>query len=542
MRYSIRTQTGLVLLALVVGFLIFGAWTWRSIDQAKVGGDSYHRIVLAKDLVADVLPPPEYIIESYLTVMLLAEPSHANERDALIARLAALRQEYDSRHEFWTQQALPPQLKQRFLVDAHAAATRFYQAADKEFIPAVRSNDSEKIQASLTQLETEYQTHRKAIDDVVKGSIALQNEVEQATKETLAHNGWLLVLVFLLSVLIAVVANQYFAISLLRGIKAVQLNLHQLAAGNLSIPKRHETRGDELGDLLQEVDVTADKLRGTVAEIRNSAAAVSSSALQLSAATQGMSDTSQHQSDSISSIAANIEEMSVSISEMAGLSGHSQQRAQQSGDQCDKGSEEIAHTATAVEQVATDVKKTSDHVSALGDSSREISSIVSSIRDIADQTNLLALNAAIEAARAGEQGRGFAVVADEVRKLAERTALSTDEISNMIQKIQSDIDSAVKGMNESSARALISIQAVREARTTMNEIAVETRGLVTEMGQMTHSLDEQRHGSNAIAKAVENISADAEMNSTSASRVADTAREMVAIADQLTTSVATFKT
>jgi methyl-accepting chemotaxis protein len=255
-----------------------------------------------------------------------------------------------------------------------------------------------------------------------------------------------------------------------------------------------------------------------------------------------MSDTSQHQSDSISSIAANIEEMSVSISEMAGLSGHSQQRAQQSGDQCDKGSEEIAHTATAVEQVATDVKKTSDHVSALGDSSREISSIVSSIRDIADQNNLLALNAAIEAARAGEQGRGFAVVADEVRKLAERTALSTDEISNMIQKIQSDIDSAVKGMNESSARALISIQAVREARTTMNEIAVETRGLVTEMGQMTHSLDEQRHGSNAIAKAVENISADAEMNSTSASRVADTAREMVAIADQLTTSVATFKT
>ena len=217
-RFSLRTQVLLVAIALAGGFLLFGAWTSHTISETKVGGPNYQRIVLYKDLVADILPPPNYIIESYLTTLQLSDPDRLAERETLFARLRQLRTDYDTRHRFWLEQQLPEGIKTRFLNDAHHASIRFFEIVDQQFLPAVNAGDAPAVRASLKQLEVQYAEHRKAIDDVVSLSTREQEQVEALTAAGLRDDLWVLLAVFLFSGGVAAAGNYLFSRSLLMGI------------------------------------------------------------------------------------------------------------------------------------------------------------------------------------------------------------------------------------------------------------------------------------------------------------------------------------
>jgi methyl-accepting chemotaxis protein len=540
-RFRLRTQLLWLTLVLAVGFLIFGLWAWRTIEQAKVGGPHYHRIVLYKDLVADILPPPNYILESYLTVLQLSVFDRTPDRERLISQLGQLHKDYDVRHDFWLQQPLPEAIKTRFLVDAHDPAMRFYQIAEKEFIPAVRANDTVAVRDALKKLEAHYAEHRQAIDDVVSLSNRELGDIENATTEQLRFDSGILLLVFVFSGLLAAAGNYLFARSLLAGMGTAKQRLSEVADGNLAPPLRPTRRADEVGDLLRSLDRTADRLAGTVRQIRTAAETLSRSAADLSSTSGSVAESTRHQSTSVGAMVATVEEMSSGIATMAQQSEAAKIKVQQAGARCNQGSEEISNTAAVVQSLAADVQGSVDSMQALGARSREISSIVGVIREIAEQTNLLALNAAIEAARAGEQGRGFAVVADEVRKLAERTAQSTDQVSTMITQIQAGVEEAVTGMNQGSERARTSISAVHAAQATMASIATDTRILVDDIEQIAGQLDAQRQGSGEIAVGVEAIAHESQENSAAALQVSSTASELARTANQLRQAVEFFR-
>ncbi|MEF8746288.1 MAG: methyl-accepting chemotaxis protein [Candidatus Accumulibacter propinquus] len=541
-RFSLRTQVLLVAISLAGGFLLFGAWTSHTISETKVGGPNYQRIVLYKDLVADILPPPNYIIESYLTTLQLSDPDRRTERETLLARLGQLRTDYDTRHKFWLEQQLPESIKTRFLNDAHKASIRFFEIVDQQFLPAVNAGDESAVRTSLKQLEVQYAEHRKAIDDVVSLSTREQEEVEALTAAGLRDDLWVLLAVFLFSGGVAAAGNYLFSRSLLKGIGEAKRRLGDLASGDLAPQTSVSRRADEIGELLRSIDATGEKLAQTVRQIRAAAETLSASAMRLSQTIAGVADGTHRQNSAVSAMVTTVEQMSSGISVMAAQADAAKSKVQQAGTRCDQGSTEISTTATVVERLATDVQETADSMRRLGEHSREISGIVGVIREIADQTNLLALNAAIEAARAGEQGRGFAVVADEVRKLAERTAQSTDRIAAMITQIQSGVEGAAKGMSEGSDRARISIDTVRSARTTMDDIAAETRLLVSDMQAIAQGLDVQRQGSGDIALAVERMASGAEENSTAALQVSATANELANTARQLREAVQFLRT
>lgn len=541
-RFSLRVQLMLLSLVLAAGFLTFGAWTWHTVNQTKVGGANYERIVLYKDLVADILPPPNYIIEAYLTILQLADPDRSQERDALLGKLQQLKSDYDTRHRFWGEQLLPENIRQRFLRDAHEPAVHFFEIADKEFVPAIRANDLASAHATLKKLEEHYTVHRKAIDDVVTLSGHEQGEVEKHTEAATQRDLAVLLLVFLISGALAGVASYLFDKSLLAGIMEVKGRLADIASGKLDTVREPITRADEIGDLLRSVETTCTNLRKTVEEIHAAAKAVAVDADLLSSASTTVAGSTQVQSTSVSGMVATVGQMSQRISLMASQSVAAKAMVQQAGARCDQGSAEISRTSAVVEQLASEVQATAVSMQSLAEHSREISGIVGVIREIADQTNLLALNAAIEAARAGEHGRGFAVVADEVRKHAERTAQSTDRITTMITEIQKGIENAVHGMSSGSDEARTSIHAVQAARATMDAIAAETGTLVGNIQQIAESLAAQRTHSDDIAGTVGEIARGAEENSAAAARVSETAGDLASTASRLRRSVEFFCT
>ncbi len=539
-RFRLKTQFLLLTGLILAGFALFGLQTYLGIEKVKVGGPLYQRIVLDKDLVADILPPPNYIIESFLTVQLLADPDHATQRAALVAKLQALKRDYDLRHDFWLKQDLPEPMRTRLLSDAHEAAAKFFSLAEQAYVPAVLANDTAQVREILGKLEAHYEVHRKAIDEVVVMATSHQQEVENQTAAALSGALIVMLAVLALTVAAALVGTWLLSASVIGGISRARGQLANIAAGDFSHRTEHR-RADEVGELLSATDDTSRALREVILAMRSNADSLASAADRVAATTSTLAANSGRQSASVSSIAATVQEMSTGISHIATLADGSEQRAQDSGTQCRNGSSEIDSASQVVGELASGVGQSANAVQALGARSQEISSIVGVIREIADQTNLLALNAAIEAARAGEQGRGFAVVADEVRKLAERTAKSTDQIARVIDAIGKGIDAAVAMMASGLERAQQSTEAVNRSRATMRDIACNTQLLLDDLRDVALGLRAQKSGGESVAGEVEGIARATEENSAGSQQLAEAAAALAALAKAQQQSAARFR-
>jgi methyl-accepting chemotaxis protein len=254
-----------------------------------------------------------------------------------------------------------------------------------------------------------------------------------------------------------------------------------------------------------------------------------------------VSESTKKQSDAAASMAAATEEMLTSIEHVAENSRHTYSIAQQSGELSNQGERTARDTATEMGKIADAVNISSVSINHLGEESKKISDIVNTIKEIADQTNLLALNAAIEAARAGEQGRGFAVVADEVRKLAERTGASTLEITSMIGKIQVETKEAVAGMQEGTERVKGGVAMAQQAGESMANIRDGAQQVLASVSEISTALGEQSSAGGQVAKGVEQIAQMADENSSAVAEIAVTAEELAHLADSLQQAANQFK-
>lgn len=201
----------------------------------------------------------------------------------------------------------------------------------------------------------------------------------------------------------------------------------------------------------------------------------------------------------------------------------------------------IGQTVTDIQDIATTVREAAELIHSLEKHSQEISNVVAVIKEVADQTNLLALNAAIEAARAGEQGRGFAVVADEVRKLAERTAVSTKEISETIDVMRTSAGNAVSSMEGVVIKVGIGVESAQEASSTIKRIGEGSRNAVGMVGEITEAIREQATAMNNIATQVERIAQMSEESSAAAANSADTAHDLDRLATDMRRIVSSYK-
>ncbi|MEE4662668.1 methyl-accepting chemotaxis protein [Pseudomonas alliivorans] len=314
----------------------------------------------------------------------------------------------------------------------------------------------------------------------------------------------------------------------------------RIAAGDLS-EDIHPSGRDEAGRLLVALEIMQVNLRNTISRISDSSTQLASASEEMTAVTENASKGLVRQNDEVGQAATAVTEMTAAVDEVARNAEAASITSRQTMTYTLSGIENVAQTLKAIEGLAGNVVETGTQVKALSTRAQDISKVVEVIRAIAEQTNLLALNAAIEAARAGEQGRGFAVVADEVRALAHRTQQSTLEIEQMISAIQGDSTQAVTAMNVSSDMATRAIGVAQSADASLKQI-VEAITLINESNSQIATASEEQ--AQVAREADRNLTAIRELSTQSAAASSQTASacgEMANLAVELNRLVGNFK-
>ncbi|WP_024301997.1 methyl-accepting chemotaxis protein [Pseudogulbenkiania sp. MAI-1] len=311
----------------------------------------------------------------------------------------------------------------------------------------------------------------------------------------------------------------------------------QAAKGDLS----HAAGARPKGSMLAAFDDMVSALRGIVTHINSESSSLADNAEKISEAAREITDAAHRQSEQATSMAASMEQVTVCIGHVADVAGDTQTTSSRAAQLAEDGTARIQDVRQGMHLLADTVRDSTGRIGTLDQRTGQIATIAGVINDIADQTNLLALNAAIEAARAGEAGRGFAVVADEVRKLAERTTQATVEIGNMITGLQSDTQAVVKSMSETLPHVERGMTATQVAADALSELMDGARQTLHRAQEVAHATKEQSLANNSIAKTVEEIANREEETSASMNAMADAAVQVRASARQLSELVRQFR-
>ncbi|MEI6206483.1 MAG: methyl-accepting chemotaxis protein [Desulfuromonadales bacterium] len=386
---------------------------------------------------------------------------------------------------------------------------------DEEFDKLVLEieNNMDKINVSMTRESKEADKH---FDEIIAQSIAKG------------------LIIGLLGILLQAGLATWMLRAIMKPVDALRLMLMDISQGEGDLTKRlDDTTGDELAEISRYFNLFIEKLRDMIRNIAQTSTQVASASSKLHDTADRISTGSEEVAAQAGTVATAGEEMSATASDIAKNCQFAAEGAQHASHSAHNGVQVVERTVAVMGQIAEKVQESAKTVESLGARSDQIGAIIGTIEDIADQTNLLALNAAIEAARAGEQGRGFAVVADEVRALAERTTRATKEISEMIKAIQRETKGAVAVMEQGvhqveagTEEASKSGQALQDILQQVNDVALQVNQIATAAEEQTATTGEISNNMMQITEVVQQTARGAQESATAAAQLSGNAEEL----------------
>ncbi len=333
--------------------------------------------------------------------------------------------------------------------------------------------------------------------------------------------------------------NQEAQESLQKSVTEFLTIVSQIARGDLTL--RGRVTNDALGNVVDSVNYMLDNFAKVLERVRKAAIDVQSSANEILIASEEMSSGAIQQDQEITNTSSAVEELTVSMKQVSNNAEASAEAARRALDAAEQGNRAVHDTLEGMQRIRSSVQATAKRIKALGDRSLEISEIVNVINDITEQTNLLALNAAIEAARAGEAGRGFAVVADEVRKLAEHSRNATKDIAALIKAIQAETNDAVVVMEEGTKEVEIGAKLADQAGKALEAISNVVRQSAELVQEISLASKQQVRGTEGVANAMQIISNITRQTSQGARQTARTVEQLVHMSEQLNEALSQFR-
>jgi len=499
---SLSRKLALLGLVFAVAFGGFAIEAWRTVIEVGVNGPVYARISRMKDVVADVLPPPEYIIEAHLVVHQAVRTTDAADRRELTGRLTTLESDFETRHAHWSENLPSGPLRQALTVRAYGPAHEYFEAVRRSLIPALEQGDLPAAQRLLDdRLEPLYATHRAAVDAVVEAAnhdAQLEESAATATMSRALYVLGALALVVVSVLLVAAWIVQRATTDLKAQIAGVTAVARRVADGDLSPVVNQQTAVDTV-ELVEAIRMMTTSLNSLVVRVKQASVTLTTTAAQLAGASRDQDSLVQTLSSSTAETAATSKEIAATSQGLQKTMEDVSHLSARAADVAESGRVGLGQMRTSVESLEKATVSVSDKLASIRDRATDITGVVTSMSKVAEQTNLLSVNAAIEAEKAGEQGRGFLVVAREIRRLADQSAVASLDIEHMVRQMQSAVSAGVMEMDRFADH-------VRRVAGTTSAVADQLGEVIAQMQSLTGRIESVSEGMQAQALGARQIS------------------------------------
>jgi methyl-accepting chemotaxis protein len=468
---NMKFKTKLIVLIgnAIGGLIVFALMSYLMVNKVKVGGPLANELRQGLELRADLsLPSLDITPARLLFYKMMSEPD-PQSLQTLVSEFRAFIRENAEAREKWDKALPPGPLKEIIATQVNGSAIAYLRMVEQQAIPAIARGDKKKIEHVRLALLQIAAANRSGVEQANALAVNTISEITKRSDEAV-QTGFLVLMGG--GVIVGLVVCFFGSIilhSILAPLSKTLQVLQALAAGDLRNSVAVDS-ADEIGTMGQALNKAVQDMAGTIRSIACAAEHVASASEEISSSATQQARSAETQKDQAMQVATAMQEMSATVMQVSGNSNRAADAARKAAETAKRGGDIADDTLNQMRLIAESVAGTAKKMDELGKSSDQIGRIIGVIDDIADQTNLLALNAAIEAARAGEQGRGFAVVADEVRKLAERTTSATKEIAQMIKNIQEETKTAVSAMEHGTKQVEEGVVSTAQAGDALKEI------------------------------------------------------------------------
>ena len=535
----------LVSLLIVLGFGVLLAVGWSTLDRVRIKGDLYNAVTQDKDLIADMLPPPEYIVEPFLLLHLIDIAKDPLERTRLVDIYNESVTAFRTQASKWSETLPEGSLKTSLLATAGEPAREFVRIAEQEFFPALEGKHPEGTSSTEvleSRLQPLFVRHREGILQAVnlaKQQIAEHEEEAMRALET----GMIRALVTAGVVLaIVTVIASLVLYSVLSAVRTVVDRMRAIAEADADLSARLEVRSrDEVGELASWFNAFLDKIANLVTAVKKSSIQLTSTATEMTATSREQEATMNAFGASTNQIAAAVQEISATGTELVSSIQEVSRVAADSAQVASEGRSSLADMESTMSELAGSSESISGKLAAINEKANDINVVVATITKVADQTNLLSVNAAIESEKAGEYGRGFLVVAREIRRLADQTASATLDIEDTVSQMQSAVSAGVMEMDKFADQVRRSVETMTDVGSKLGRIIRQVEQMNQQFELVADGMASQSEGAAQINDAMGSLSSSVQQTVSSLHEFTSASDDLKRSVDGLKAEISKFK-
>jgi len=506
-RYSdmtIKTKVNGLLLISIFGLAaVFGLSIWV-LHKYRVNGPVYEELTNRMAMLSELEPSVFGMTVPYSILTELSSATDADEIEKLKEQFHRHERHFLDREAYWSKTLDDSEIKSVLIDKVSPAAKEFYRTANEEYLPLVGKTERQQLtQILATKIRPRYRTQRQLVEEVARNAREMNQKEEKAASANTRFWFLAMIVVSIATVLLVALGGWWTARGIVRATGSLLARVQEMAAGESDLTARVpvETH-DELGLLAEGVNATIAKTQTVVRRIREASVQLLSTAAEIAAAARQQETTVQSLGSSTAEIAASVRQITATSKELSTTMNEVSDRAGRVASLADAGRNRLDEMENAVEKLVPATASVSAKLSVIRDKADGINVVVTTITKVADQTNLLSINAAIEAEKAGEYGRGFLVVAREIRRLADQTAVATLDIENMVRQMQDAVSAGVMQMDKFSEEVRTGVTRIAELSGQMGQIIEEVHALSERFGQVNEGVRNQSLGAGQINDAM----------------------------------------